>query len=101
MLERAGITRDNSINQLDLGLVDGEHYGEKWLRMGSLNPSGFDYARRRRHRRSTANCLSASEKPWSAATGYRRAALDSAAPIICIQAGSKRTTRRGRADRVQ
>jgi len=98
LLERAGITRDNSINQLDLNLVEGEHYGDKWLRMGSLNPAGFDYPQ------ASAQALDSelfvSERETLECRDWLQArALDPAAPIICIQAGSKRTTRRGRADR--
>jgi heptosyltransferase-2/heptosyltransferase-3 len=98
LLARAGITRDNSVNQLDLGLVQGEHYGEKWLRMGSLNPEGFDYPQAPAQtldselfvsERDTAEC-----RDWMRARG-----LDPNAPVVCVQAGSKRTTRRGRADR--
>jgi len=98
LLERAGITRDNSINQLDLSLVVGEHYGDKWLRMGSLNPAGFDYPQA--PAQALDSELFVSERETLECRDWIQArALDPAAPIICIQAGSKRTTRRGRADR--
>jgi heptosyltransferase-2/heptosyltransferase-3 len=98
LLERAGITRENSVNQLDLSIVQGEHYGDKWLRMGSINPAGYDCPQAPDQaldselfvsERETTEC-----RDWMQACG-----LDPGAPVICIQAGSKRTTRRGRADR--
>jgi len=46
LLARAGITRSNSANQLDLPVVQGEHYCEKWLRLGNLSLPGFDYPQR-------------------------------------------------------
>ena len=74
-----------------------EHYCDKWLRLGNLDPQGFD----------AAPCSNA------AAPGYRAvrqipAEIDECrswlqatpvstadAPLLCIQAGSKRTMRRG------
>ncbi|MCP4470315.1 MAG: glycosyltransferase family 9 protein [Gammaproteobacteria bacterium] len=98
LLERAGITRDNSINQLDLSPVEGEHYGEKWLRMGSLNPPEFDCPQA--PAQALDSELFVSERELLECRDWIQArALDPAAPIICIQAGSKRTTRRGRSDR--
>jgi len=98
LLERAGITRDNSINQLDLSPVEGEHYGEKWLRLGSLNPTGFDCPQA--PTQALDSELFVSERETLECRDWLRArALDPGAPIICIQAGSKRTTRSGRADR--
>jgi heptosyltransferase-2/heptosyltransferase-3 len=98
LLARAGITRDNSINQLDLDPVQGENYGEKWLRMGSLNPAGFDFPQAPAQTLDSELFVSEGEnrecRDWMQARG-----LDPDAPVICIQAGSKRTTRRGRADR--
>jgi heptosyltransferase-2/heptosyltransferase-3 len=98
LLARAGITRDNSVNQLDLSPVQGEHYGEKWLRLGSQNPAGFDCPQAPAQALDSELFVSEREnlecRDWLQARG-----LDPDAPVICIQAGSKRTTRRGRADR--
>lgn len=98
LLKRAGITRDNSINQLDLSLVQGEHYGDKWLRLGSLNPVGFDCPQaplQAPHSELFVNEREVLEcRNW-----LQSRALDPGAPVICVQAGSKRTTRRGRVDR--
>ena len=43
LLARAGIGRDSSANQLDLPIIHGEHYCEKWQRLGNESPPGFDY----------------------------------------------------------
>ena len=97
LLQRAGITRANSINQLDLEPVKGEHYCDKWLRLGNLSPAGFDARAITDSSAATELFVSDAEhdecRDW-----LRQRGLDGAA-LVCIQAGSKRTTRRGRADR--
>ena len=98
LLARAGITRSNSANQLDLPVIHGEHYCTKWLRLGSISPVGFEYPLLASEPLNTELFVSADEaqecRQWLQARG-----LNPAAPIVCVQAGSKRTTRRGRADR--
>ena len=98
LLARAGITRANSINQLDLEPVAGEHYCDKWLRLGNLSPTGFDAPSLTENPSGTRLFVSQNETlechDWLENLG-----LDSAAPLLCIQAGSKRTSRRGRANR--
>ena len=98
LLERAGITRDNSINQLDLPAKPGEHYCDKWLRLGNLGPAGFDFDPLPQEPPGTELRVSGAEvdacRQWLAQLG-----IDPESPLICLQAGSKRTTRRGRADR--
>ena len=98
LLERAGITRANSINELDLEPVNGEHYCDKWLRLGNLSPPGFDHAALTEPARATELFVADDEidecRRWLEIRG-----IDAEAPLICVQAGNKRTTRRGRADR--
>ncbi len=97
LLARAGIKRDSSISQLDLEPVEQEHYVDKWLRLGAKSPPGFDHAQVEPEA-DTELFVSAAEvdecRNWLQARG-----LDPEAPLICVQAGSKRTTRRGRVDR--
>jgi ADP-heptose:LPS heptosyltransferase len=98
LLARAGITRTNSINQLDLEPVQGEHYCDKWLRLGNLSPLGFDAQPLPAQAPDTRLFVSDSEilecRQWLQTRG-----LDAGVPLLCIQAGSKRTTRRGQANR--
>jgi len=98
LLKRAGITRDNSISQLDLSPVKDEHYVDKWLRLGNLNPTGFDCPQSPLQAPHSELFVSEHEilecRSW-----LQSRALDPGAPVICIQAGRKRTTRRGRVDR--
>lgn len=97
LLARAGITRANSINQLDLEAVQAEHYTDKWLRLGRGSPAGFDFPQVELEP-DTELFVSAEEilecRQWLHSRG-----LDPERPLICVQAGSKRTTRRGKADR--
>lgn len=98
LLGRAGITRANSVNQLDLTPVGGEHYCDKWLRLGNESPAGFGSPRQAAAEPNTRLFVTADEqrecRQWLEGRG-----LDPALPLVCIQTGSKRTTRRGRADR--
>lgn len=98
LLARAGITRAGSVNQLDLPRVDGEHYCDKWLRLGSLSPPGFDYPLPDIAPDDTELFVSESERQ-ECRQWLRSRGLDPEKPLVCIQAGSKRTTRRGKADR--
>ena len=98
LLARAGIGRAGSISQLDLEPVGTEHYCEKWLRLGSLSPPGFDRPQAPVEAVDTELFVGEDEvqecRRWLGRFG-----LDAERPVVCIQAGSKRTTRRGRADR--
>ena len=98
LLARAGITRANSINQLDLTPVSAEHYCDKWLRLGNLSPDGFGAAPMTILEPGTELFVSSAEidecRDW-----LRERSIDADAPLLCIQAGSKRTTRRGPANR--
>lgn len=98
LLARAGITRANSANELDLPALKDEHYCDEWLRLGNLSPAGFDFPQQPDVPANTRLFVSDEERAecrdWLARRG-----LDAGKPLICVQAGSKRTTRRGRVDR--
>jgi heptosyltransferase-2/heptosyltransferase-3 len=98
LLARAGIDRGSSANQLDLPVIHGEHYCAKWLRLGNVSPPGFDYPQHQVAELDTELFTSAEDvqecRRWLQTRG-----LNPDAPIVCVQAGSKRTTRRGRVDR--
>ena len=98
LLSRAGILRDNSASRLDLAAVKHEHYCQQWLRLGNESPAGFDYPILEPGHLDTELFVSDGEvsecRQWLGERG-----LDPEQPIICIQAGSKRTTRRGKANR--
>ena len=98
LLARAGIRRDNSACQLDLEPIAGEHYCESWLRLASLSPAGFAPAPRPPTPVDTELFVSVEElelcRQW-----LRQRGIDPAGPIVCVQPGSRRTTRRGRPDR--
>ena len=98
LLARAGITRANSINQLNLKPVAGEHYCDKWLRLGNLNPPGFD-AQPLAEQPSGTQLFVSQDETLECRSWLQQRGLDCTAPLLCIQAGSKRTTRRGRANR--
>jgi heptosyltransferase-2/heptosyltransferase-3 len=98
LLARAGIRRAAAVNQLDLPIVKGEHYCEKWSRLGKLSPAGFEYPSLDSEPLNTELFVDVDEvqdcRHWLQTRG-----LNPEAPIVCVQAGSKRTTRRGRVDR--
>lgn len=94
ILKRAGIDQGNSVSQLNLEKISGEHYCATWLRLGNLSPPGFDAPVLAPTTVDTELFVSEDEvqecRRWLGERG-----LDPDAPLICIQAGSKRTTRRG------
>ena len=92
LLARAGITRANSINQLDLEPLAGEHYCDKWLRLGNLSPQGFEHPPWSEAPTGTQLFVSDDEKT-ACQQWLQHRALDHRKPLVCIQAGSKRTTR--------
>lgn len=98
LLSRAGIDRHNSVAQPDLEKVENEHYCDKWLRLAQLSPSEFDFPPIEPEAPNTALFVKPSEVVECQGWLMSRK-LDPKAPIVCIQAGSKRTTRRGRANR--
>jgi heptosyltransferase-2/heptosyltransferase-3 len=98
LLARAGINRANSVTQLDLPVIHGEHYCAKWLRLGNVSPPGFAYPQQPLEAPDTELFVSDAEK--QGCRGWLQARdIDPEVPIICIQPGSKRTSRRGKADR--
>lgn len=97
LLARAGITRAKSITQLDLEPVQQEHYTDKWLRLGRGSPSGFDFPQAELE--PDTELFVSSEEQQQCRQWLQSRGLDPGRPLICVQAGSKRTTRRGKADR--
>ena len=97
LLARAGINRDNSITQLDLEPVEKEHYTEKWLRLGEGSPADFDFPLQTLQ--PDTELFVSDDEREQCRQWLKSRNLDPQAPIICVQAGSKRTTRRGKADR--
>ncbi len=98
LLARAGIRRDNSASQLDLEPVPGEHYCETWLRLAGLSPGGFAPPMRESLAPYTELFVSEAEREACRQWLHERG-VDPTAPIVCVQAGNRRTTRRGRVDR--
>ena len=98
LLARAGIGKHNSVMQPDLDRVDNEHYCDKWLRLANLSPPGFEYPQLETEPANTELFVRPAEvvecQGWLMNRG-----LEPKSPLVCIQAGSKRTSRRGRADR--
>ncbi len=98
LLARAGITRAGSANQLDLPPLGGEHYADKWLRLGNCSPNGFAFPPQPDTAADSTLFVSDEERD-ECRQWLRQRGLDPERPLVCIQAGSKRTTRRGRVDR--
>jgi ADP-heptose:LPS heptosyltransferase len=98
LLARAGINRDNSATQLDLPIIHGEHYCEKWHRLGNESPPGFKHPQLPEEPINTELFVTPEEilecRQWLQTRG-----LNPDAPVVCVQAGSKRTSRGGKADR--
>jgi len=94
MLERAGITNDYIVNVKDHPLEAGEHATEQWRRLAELSPKAPPVP---------APASSAVPGAYLRVSPSQEADLDAwleqrglaATPLILIQAGNKRTMRRG------
>ena len=98
LLARAGIRGDSCVRETDLPRISPEHYCDRWLRLAQLTPPACDYPTPETDSPNTTLFVSAEEidecRQWLGQRG-----IDADAPLVCFQAGNKRTMRRGRADR--
>ena len=88
----------NSINALDFPSLPHEHAAEQWLRLANETPSQFNFPPVDEVELNTELFVSDDEisecRNW-----LETFSIDSSTPIICIQAGNKKTMRAGRIDR--
>ncbi len=98
LLTRAGIDGQRCVRETDLPRLGPEHYCDRWLRLAQLTPAACDYPAVQAEPANTALFVVADEidecRRWLQQRG-----IDPEAPLVCMQAGNKRTMRRGRADR--
>jgi ADP-heptose:LPS heptosyltransferase len=96
ILERAGITAANIVAARDHPLHDGEHAAAQWRRMAQIMPTAGAAAQ-------TVDLATVAPGCYLQVTAEQRADLESwlgtrgigDSPLILVQAGNKRTMRRG------
>jgi len=95
---KAGINLAQSINAKDYPRRVNEHAAEKWLRLANETPQNFNFSQADDAIINTELFVTKEEilecKQWLASRE-----IDSVKPIICIQAGNKKTTRSGKINR--
>ena len=98
LLARAGIAGGSCIRETDLPKIGPEHYCDRWLRLAQLTPTRCDFPAVSIESPNPTLFVTAGEtdecRRWLQQRG-----IDPETPLVCMQAGNKRTMRRGRADR--
>lgn len=99
LLERAGFDENNSISASAFPRQSNEHFVHYWLRLADMSPASCDYPELAENpAENTELFVSDYEvevcKNWLTTRG-----INQNSPLVCIQAGNKRTTRAGKRQR--
>ena len=98
LLARAGIAGESCVSETDLPKIGPEHYCDRWLRLAQLTPATCSLPAIATEAPNPTLFVTADEidecRRWLQQRG-----IDPETPLVCMQAGNKRTMRRGRADR--
>ena len=97
LLARAGIPTEFIVDVKDHPLLPGEHATEQWLRLAQIMPAAIDAPAGGAECAAVAPgcCLQVSERQRIDLEAWARLRGFAAVPLILIQAGNKRTMRRG------
>ena len=98
LLARAGIPQDFVVDVKNYPLLPGEHATEQWRRLAQIMPAAKAAAESRAaHLAAVAPgcCLQVSEQQRADLEAWLHSRGLSAAPLILVQIGNKRTMRRG------
>ncbi len=98
IMAAGGINVHQSINAKDYPAQPDEHFVAQWLRLANQSPPGFDYPTIEDATLNTELFVSDEEKA-ACRLWLQTRDIDPDAPLVCIQAGNKRTTRIGRTNR--
>lgn len=97
---KGGIDKSNTINAIDSPAQTNEHFVEQWLRLSNQSPPGFAFPEIKADDSILNTELFVSRNEINDCHSWLKTrGIDPSAPLICIQAGNKRTTRPGRVDR--
>lgn len=96
LLQRAGIDEDSIIDVNDHPLMPGEHATEQWRRLAGLLPTAWRAHPPPGLLTDIRGCeLTVSPRQREDLTAWLQARALGSAPLVLIQAGNKRTMRRG------
>ncbi len=98
IMSAGGINVRDSINAKDYPPHPAEHFVAQWLRLANQSPPGFDFPTIEDDTLNTELFVSNDETDACRAW-LRTRGIEPEAPIVCIQAGNKRTTRAGKVNR--
>jgi len=97
LMKQAGINLAHSINAKEYPILTNEHSAALLLRLANETPHDFDFASMDNTGLNSELFVSEDEIK-ECAQWLRSKNIDPDAPIICIQAGNKKTTQTGKAD---
>lgn len=95
LLSRGGITTDNSISSYAIPPLTNEHFVEYWMRLADMSPENCDYKTLSSQQSINTELFVTDYEKEVCKNWLGTRAINSKAPLICIQAGNKRTTRTG------
>lgn len=96
MLERARVPHDHIVDVIEHPLMPGEHAVEQWRRLAQIMPPAFKAYERPAPPEGGPGChLEVSEAQQRDLDRWLEARRIDARPLLLIQAGNKRTMRRG------
>lgn len=99
LFKRAGITRDNAIFASRSPLADNEHFVDHWMKLADISPANCSYQNLAERQASNTMLFVTDDEVTECKNWLESRCIDSASPLICIQAGNKRTTRAGNRQR--
>lgn len=95
LFERGGVTAEKSISSFAFPRLDNEHFVEHWIRLADMSPSGCAY-KTLDDEQAVNTMLFVNENEVSECRDWLASRkIDPDKPLVCIQAGNKRTTRSG------
>jgi ADP-heptose:LPS heptosyltransferase len=101
IMKKAGIKQQKTINAIDSPAHTNEHYVKHWLRLANQSPTGFDFPVIEDDDSSLNTELFVDDDEISECNKWLKSrGIEPSKPLICIQAGNKRTMRAGKVDRL-
>ena len=95
LMKRAGITPDRSTSAYAFPRSANEHFVNYWLRLADISPDSCDYTILNNKPIENTELFVTHYEIEVCKNWLRTRGVNHRAPLICIQAGNKRTTRAG------
>jgi len=95
LLNKGGITTKNSISSYESPRFTNEHFVNHWIRLANMSPANCSYPQLDEPQAENTELFVTDYEIEVCKNWLRTRGINHKAPLICIQAGNKRTTRTG------